>query len=366
MTERPNQGIPAGPWLTPERCFIGSVLLLIGLFLLFGGFGVSRGALFCVGFILFGVLCFVALANSEPPQSYGSNRNVLYMVLCFIFAFIGGIAFLFLIRIAVFFVGGLGGFALAIFILSWSRDHIITNELARAFFIVAFAFAGIFLMAFIEWYVLIFSFAFIGSFCFVLGIDMFANGGLWIDVWDILDRNHRIDFRMNWRIYVELAAILLLFFAGLGYACFMYRGKTFSPASQTSSTDAKPDKRSEEKDAAKRISARETSDLSNQASRRSHSSPWNSAVPWARKPATAVESLQDNLWSAFEAPGAALRRSSERSIACPVHELQIRTGQIFMRGLHPGATSAGRALLLQRIKPHTLLRRSMQSQGPGD
>ncbi|KAL1915904.1 uncharacterized protein VTP21DRAFT_6292 [Calcarisporiella thermophila] len=227
-SNEPIWEIPSGPWITPERGFIGAILILTGLFLLFGTFYSLRGALFFIGFLVFSLICFIALTNAEPAQGY-ANRIIVYMCICFIFAFIGGMIFIFLFKLALFFIGGMGGFSLAMFILSWSENHIILNDIARYFFIVSFVVLGIFLMAFIEWYVILFAVSITGAVCLIVGMDMFINAGLWISMWDLLDDNpnHVIVYRMDWRVYSELGAILALTLIGAAASFFMFRGRRF-------------------------------------------------------------------------------------------------------------------------------------------
>jgi hypothetical protein len=74
-------------------------------------------------------------------------------------------------------IGALGGFGLALFILSWSSNGSISSGTGRTVFIAVLAIIGSIVIQFIEKPFLIISTSFAGAFSIVYGVDIFARKG---------------------------------------------------------------------------------------------------------------------------------------------------------------------------------------------
>ncbi|KAL1916095.1 uncharacterized protein VTP21DRAFT_6099 [Calcarisporiella thermophila] len=229
--------LPEGVYITPERALIGALLMLMGVFLMFGAFRYFRPAMFVVGFLSISIVAFVALANAEPVQLY-ENRSAVYIGVIFAFALVGGIGFLFLYKIGIFLLGGLGGLSMALHFLSWNQTHLISQDISRYFLIASFIIVGIFLTAFAERWVAIVCLAFSGAMAAVVGMDFFVNTGLVASIWDVLDDNasRMIVYEPSWRTYVELSTVLVLALISTGVHHFVNYGREFgvNPAQESS------------------------------------------------------------------------------------------------------------------------------------
>ncbi|KAG0949230.1 hypothetical protein G6F57_007938 [Rhizopus arrhizus] len=93
----------------------GTILALLGIYFLIFGFSSFRGTLAATGFVFFG------LVNNEPQYGY-ANNDAVYVSVSIGLGLIGAFLFMYIYSIAVYFIGCLGGFFLAVFILSWKES----------------------------------------------------------------------------------------------------------------------------------------------------------------------------------------------------------------------------------------------------
>lgn len=207
-----------GYGITPALGVMGGLLMLIGLHLMSFGFRIFRGTLAIVGFTVFGIITWIGLTNGEPAGGY-PHREIVYITVIVGLGLLGAVLFMFFWFIGIYLIGGLCGFLLSIFVLSWKENLVIENNIARICFIIGMVFlfsASIYLA---ERYVILFSLAFSGAYMFIFGLDLFVHAGFVNAARLILDHNgcHFIAYRINTGIYVMLAMVIVLTLISFGW-----------------------------------------------------------------------------------------------------------------------------------------------------
>lgn len=113
-----------GYGISVAQGFTGIVCMLIGLYFLIFGYSSFRGTLGFTGFVFFACMTWIGLVNNEPQYGY-PNNEIVYTCVSVGLGLVGAFLFIFLYPIALYFIGGLGGFFLAVYILSWKENLVI-------------------------------------------------------------------------------------------------------------------------------------------------------------------------------------------------------------------------------------------------
>lgn len=121
------------------------------------------------------------------------------------------------------------GYILSIFIFSWRPDHILLNVYARQFTGLGFAIAGILAMYLIEFVTVITSISFLGSYSFIIALDLLIHTGFINGPRSMLDANphHHVQYQLSTRIYAMLGGVLGLWLAGAVWHLWFNRGRRF-------------------------------------------------------------------------------------------------------------------------------------------
>jgi hypothetical protein len=178
--------------LSIQGVLAGIVLLLLGMGLWLRGFIDTTGVLtrFVVGFVSFGLITWVMLANFESASTYGVNRWSLYLAVGVALGLLGGLLMCACDLIAVYaaLLGGLGGLAIGLWILGWKDGLAITSAWGRALLLCLLALVG-FLWAASSVNASILGSAFAGSYLIMLGLDMYFHTGFTYCATTVLDAN---------------------------------------------------------------------------------------------------------------------------------------------------------------------------------
>jgi len=207
-------------------------LIVVGIIFCFFGRKYYRLTMFFVGLYVGSIVAWVILTNAEPSNGYGKAAATIILIVSLAVGIIVGLLFMLCADVAVWFLGGLGGYTLALFILSWADNDVIHSKAGRIIFILIFTIAGFILAFFFKNTVIILATAFIGAFSIMLGIDMFARTGFKEGVRLSLDGNHDITFNASTKVYLMLVATIILFIIGAVFQWRYHRGP-FGPVQQT-------------------------------------------------------------------------------------------------------------------------------------
>jgi hypothetical protein len=127
------------------------------------------------------------------------------------------------------FLIALGGLALAMYILCCKHNLLITQVVARAAFMVALPFFMSFITFFAERYVLLFTFAFVGSYCFIVGVEFLAHTGYLAGIKSLLDGNayHQVVYTISRNVIILICFIVILFAISFGWQFMYNKGQKF-------------------------------------------------------------------------------------------------------------------------------------------
>ncbi|KAF9348615.1 hypothetical protein BGX26_012984 [Mortierella sp. AD094] len=208
--------------ITVSSTIVAIVLMVAGFLFAFFGHKFFKITIFLAGFYVFATLAWIALRNLEPSNGYGSNSEWVYIGVSGAVGLLGGLLFLCLWRLGFAAIGGIAGFYLAIFILSWASSGVISSGTGRIIFIVAFVILGIILTFFLDRHVIILGTAIVGSGSFFVGLDNFIHTGFQEAFTTFLAGNHSAfssEYNVTGKVYGMLAGTLGMMVVG---ACFQY------------------------------------------------------------------------------------------------------------------------------------------------
>lgn len=150
--------------------------MVMGLLLLFFGYRLFRFVISLVGFIVFAFLTFTICMHIHVPQTDGTR--MLYLGLTLGAGVMGAIFFSCFYHIGVYFVGGLGGLALGMWIQSLGPGGVlIQSEWGKALMLLLLALLGMLLIHRFERTIVIISTSLAGAYLCILGLDFFLNTG---------------------------------------------------------------------------------------------------------------------------------------------------------------------------------------------
>ncbi|CAG8441756.1 1443_t:CDS:2 [Ambispora gerdemannii] len=237
--------------ITVHTAIYGIILISIGVLYTFFGIKFYRVTMFFVGFYIGSILAWVILTNVEPADGYGKSSDTIYLVITLIAGLLVGSLLVCCSDIAIWFLGALGGYALAIFLLSWANNGVIHTRVGRIVFIIGLTVAGVILTFLFENVILILSTALIGAYSIIFGIDMFANTGFREAVHEFLDGNHTIVYNTDTKVYLMLGGVLGFFIVGTAFQWRFHRGEfgkhRAAKSSKTSPVYSTPPENSEKK-----------------------------------------------------------------------------------------------------------------------
>lgn len=141
------------------------------------------------GFVTMGFVTWVMLANFEPEQTYGQNRQTIYFIVPFIVGLVVITCMAVTIQLYLMLIGGLGGLAFGLWILGWKDDLSITSNSGRAILLTVLVVVFMILSLYsCFWHQL--GAALAGSYIFFMGLDMYFHTGFNYCFTTTLDQNH--------------------------------------------------------------------------------------------------------------------------------------------------------------------------------
>jgi hypothetical protein len=196
---------------------MGIILIAVGIFYCFFGRRFFRVSMFILGFYVGAVIAWIILLNAEPDDGYAGSEAVTEAILVVVPIIVGllfGALFLCFSTLVVWVLGGVAGYALALFILSFGSGGLIHSRAGRIVFIIAFIIAIVFTVCFPNLAIILCT-AFIGAFSIILGIDMFARTGFTETFSSMQNVNKdTLEYRVSGRVVGMLIGMIVLFLLG--------------------------------------------------------------------------------------------------------------------------------------------------------
>ncbi|KAG0048819.1 hypothetical protein BGZ83_006281 [Gryganskiella cystojenkinii] len=207
--------------LTWQRVISGGVLLAVGLILGLFGFRYLRFSLLLTGFIGGGIAAFAILTNTEPAGLW-SNRILIYVAVCIAAGLLVGLVMLGLNKYASWILGGAGGLALGVYILSWREGGLIHNTAGRIGLMAGAAALGMLLSTFLGSLTVIFATVLVGGYMFTLGLDMFLRTGFLENYKNLFRTGNTVPYTIYSGIYGMLGVLSLMFLLGYLFQIPLY------------------------------------------------------------------------------------------------------------------------------------------------
>ncbi|KAG9072244.1 hypothetical protein KI688_000013 [Linnemannia hyalina] len=207
--------------LTWQRAISGGVLMGFGILLCLFGFLSLRFSLLLTGFIGGAIAAYAILLNTEPDGLW-SNRILIYVAVCIAAGLLVGMIMLGLNKYATWILGGAGGLALGVYILSWRAGGLIHNTAGRIALMAGPAALGMFLSIFLGKLTSIFATVLIGGYMFTLGLDMFLRTGFLENYKQLFRTGNNVPYQMYSGIYGMLGVLSLAFLLGFLFQIPLY------------------------------------------------------------------------------------------------------------------------------------------------
>ncbi|KAF7320086.1 DUF4203 domain-containing protein [Mycena kentingensis (nom. inval.)] len=206
--------------LDPAFGVLGAILILTGVPSAFFGHKNRWTSFFLIGFYTLSLVCFVLILKFGILTAVNPPSKVLrglFVLASSVAGIAGGGFSIFFWKASRYFIGGWGGFSLALWIQCFQDGGIIRPVAFRWIFYIGFGVVGFILCTIpkIHYHILLISTAMVGSSAFILGVDCFTTAGLKeFYIWNIGFRslfpkyvNNGIDFPVSQTMQIELGLI---------------------------------------------------------------------------------------------------------------------------------------------------------------
>lgn len=203
----------------------GLVGIVIGSLFLFFGVKIFRTAVGLAGFGAFGLAAYILVGQvylaAEIARTQ-TNELIRYVVSIASGAF-GGFIAIWLWKVALVSLGALGGLALAIYLLSWKSNGLISKPNNRTIFLSFFGAGGALSAMFFEKGIIVVATSLIGSIGVSFGIDVFAETGFNKALASLIQ--NKGNFQINGASYGLLASCGIMAIAGGLFQLYISRAK---------------------------------------------------------------------------------------------------------------------------------------------
>lgn len=200
--------------LSIQGVLAGIVLICCGLLLgtrsVWDGTPAGRRTQGLTGFVTFGFVTWVMLANFEPASTYGTNRYTIYFIVPLV---VGAVSMCFMgvtIQLYLMLIGGLGGLAFGLWILGWKADLSITSDYGRAILLTVLVVVMMVLsLHSCVWHKL--GAALAGPYIFFMGLDIYFHTGFLYCITTVVDNNpnHAHRYQMYRGVYIMQACLII-------------------------------------------------------------------------------------------------------------------------------------------------------------
>lgn len=192
-----------------EDSTIAVLLITLGLFFCFMGKRVFKPFLVIAGFAA-GVLLAVFGLSWFDYVIGPAHRNLISWIIIVVCGLLVAGACLYAWRIGVYAAAGLGGAALAVFVLSLKAGGVIENFMGRQATIIAFSALAIVAAIFLEDVAIVAATAISGALAATVGADFFLKTGFAVQVWDMIyHRTFTLSHFDNSMYYMFVATLIL-------------------------------------------------------------------------------------------------------------------------------------------------------------
>ncbi|KAG2205576.1 hypothetical protein INT47_005951 [Mucor saturninus] len=192
----------------------GMVLICCGLMLgvhsVWDRTAAGRNVQSLTGFITFGLITWVMLANFEPESSYGQNRLTIYFIVPFMVGLVSVCFMAVTIQLYLMLIGGLGALAFGLWILAWKDNLSITSTYGRTILLVVLVVAFMLFSLYSCFWVKLGA-ALAGPYMFFMGLDIYFHTGFLYCFTTVLDPNHPHTYEVHRGVYIMQSCIIIAY-----------------------------------------------------------------------------------------------------------------------------------------------------------
>ncbi|KAJ7169773.1 hypothetical protein C8R46DRAFT_210667 [Mycena filopes] len=206
--------------IDPAFGVLGAILILTGVPSAFFGHKNRWSSFFLIGFYTLSLVCFVLILKFGILTAVNPPSNVLrgmFVLASAVAGIAGGGISIFFWKASRYFIGGWGGFALALWVQCFHNGGVIKAVGFRWIFFIGCGVVGFVLCTIpkIHYHILLISTAIVGSSAFMLGVDCFTTAGLKeFYIWNLGFRSlfpkyasNGIEFPVSQTMQIELGLI---------------------------------------------------------------------------------------------------------------------------------------------------------------
>ncbi|KAJ1926621.1 hypothetical protein IWQ60_003629 [Tieghemiomyces parasiticus] len=213
----------SGYHLFAQDIIAGIILIIVGFLFCFFGRRLFKVVLFLAGFCVFALLVLLACYRIRPPTEDETTRAILYYVAAVIGGVFGGVLSMCFWFVGLALIGALGGFTLAVWLLSLRSGGLITSTWGQVLLVVLLVLAGMIAIFFLEKHILIIATALWGAYAMMVGIDSFAHTGFREQLSEFFDGDTASVYNTNAKVYAMIGSTIALALIG---AIVQYRSFT--------------------------------------------------------------------------------------------------------------------------------------------
>lgn len=192
-------------------------------------------------------ITWISLHAAEPQVGYPSPA-IFYLGCSLLGGIFVAVLSVFCWKVTIYFLCGMAGYLLSLFIWGWKEDFMLQNILARQIIGLGLGFLFILGFVLVEFATIILSLSFMGAYIFILGLDLFMKTGFVIGFRNILyfDRHQYrqggyldapvklpitdwtdANYKLDTKVYGMLCAVFGLWIVATAWQRWFNRGSRF-------------------------------------------------------------------------------------------------------------------------------------------
>ncbi|KAJ3147482.1 hypothetical protein HDU89_005305 [Geranomyces variabilis] len=171
-----ENGVNDAGKIVTQRAVLGAICIAAGLFLVIVGQRLWKGALFCTGFFVTGLVAYILMVHFEPSDGYNHRGTVLLLgsLAC---GLVGGGTALCLWKIGLICLGATAGFLFGMFLLSWKSGGLADTQKGQIILLAVCTGVGAIAIGIFQKKLLVVATSIAGSYAVIFGVDEYARTG---------------------------------------------------------------------------------------------------------------------------------------------------------------------------------------------
>ncbi|KAI9259266.1 hypothetical protein EDC94DRAFT_160877 [Helicostylum pulchrum] len=184
--------------------------IMIGIHSMWDRTVAGRNVQSLTGFITFGFITWVMLANFEPEQTYGQNRLTIYFIVPFMVGLVSICFMAVTIQLYLMLIGGMGALAFGLWILGWKEGLSIGSDYGRAILLTVLVVVFMVLSLYSCFWVKLGA-SLAGPYIFFMGLDIYFHTGFLYCFTTTIDVNpsHAHHYELHRGVYIMQSCLII-------------------------------------------------------------------------------------------------------------------------------------------------------------